>query len=81
MNFHTIRQMDSINFKLAIILTIIVIGLLSNGLRTYVDLVGDTRQRRIEYLDKRVAALEARLEACESGTPQPVITKAGYMIP
>jgi len=70
-----------LSMRIFFIAILAVIAIAVNGVRTYTNLVGDHRQKRIEYLDKRVAALEAKLEACESGTPQPVITKAGYMIP
>lgn len=79
-NYEMQRNIESINYKFAIILAIIVIGLLSNGVRSYLDLKGDQRQKRIEFLDKRneelvqrLRALRERADACETGTPMPRI--------
>lgn len=72
-SYNHARSLESINYKLAIVLLIIIIGIGSNAIRTWADLQGDKRQQRIEYLDSRVRELESKLEACESGTPMPSI--------
>jgi hypothetical protein len=65
--------LNSINTKLAIIVSIIVIGLLSNGYRTVVD--SETRRQAviIERMQKRITELREQKESCESGTPMPLL--------
>lgn len=79
-NYEMQRNIESINYKFAIILAIIVIGLLSNGVRSYLDVKGDKRQHRIEYLDKQVIEMQdtimklsAEKDSCETGTPMPTV--------
>lgn len=81
--FSVSRSLESVNFKVVIILALIILGILSNGLRTYLDLTGDSRQTRIEYLDQQVIEMQdtimrlsAELESCNTGTPMPFIKDA-----
>ena len=63
-----------LSMRIFFIAILAVIAIAVNGVRTYTNLVGDHRQKRIEYLDARIKTLEAKIEACESGAPMPLIT-------
>jgi cell division protein FtsB len=65
------RQIDSLNFKMTIMLVLVIIGIMSNVARTINDIKDDTKQARIVYLDKRIIELEQRIEDYETGVPRP----------
>lgn len=70
-SYNTSRAVESINFKLAVILTIIIIGIASNAYRSWVDQENREKTQIIQKMQERIKDLNAKLTACESGTPQP----------
>lgn len=81
-DYQTQSLLSSINSKLLVIVAIIVFGIGSNLFRSYLDFMGDKRQARINFLDKRNEELVQRLrsvrdraDACESSVPMPTINK------